>query len=76
MCKHKDIFGKPNEGFHKAQIFGVAAFDLIGTVVIAWLLNKWLKISFWKVFLGLMIIAILLHKLFCVETTLNKKLGI
>lgn len=76
MCQYKELFGKPNEGVHKYRLFGVAAVDLIGTIVIAWLVARWIKKSFWIVFVSAMAIAVLLHKLFCVKTALNEKIGL
>lgn len=74
MCQYKDIFGKPNEGAHKHRLFGVAAVDLIGTVVISYLIARWLKKSFWLIFIIAMLLGVFLHKLFCVDTALNKKI--
>ena len=35
FCKHKDIFGKPNEGVHKYKIMNIAIVDVLGTILIA-----------------------------------------
>jgi hypothetical protein len=75
-CPYKNIFGKPGEGPHKHRIFGVAAVDLLGTVLIAVLIGMWKKYSIVGIaalFIGLMILSLILHRLFCVETTLTKK---
>jgi hypothetical protein len=71
LCQYKDALGKPGEGFHK-HVFGVAVFDLLGTVLICiliWYITKW---KAWKIALGIIILTILIHRLFCVQTTVNK----
>jgi ABC-type sugar transport system permease subunit len=81
LCKYKDIFGKVNEGLHSYRIFNIAVVDLGLTILIAliiayFLQNKFLKIPLYKlfgiIFIILMVLSLLLHKLFCVETTLTK----
>ncbi len=77
LCKYKDILGVPNQGFHSARLFGFARNDLLGTFGIAFLIaiifyRKTLLKSFLIISIILFILAILLHRLFCVNTTLNK----
>ncbi len=71
LCKQKNLLGKPNKGFHK-HVFGIAIFDLLATILVAVLLSWWKKWNFFIVFLILMIIAIIVHRIFCVNTTINK----
>lgn len=74
FCKYKNILGMPNDGVHSHFIFNFAIFDLIVTILIAFLISKQYKVSVLYSFMVLMLIAILLHKLFCVDTALNKLL--
>lgn len=71
-CKHKNIFGKPNEGIHAPRIFGLAAVDLLLTIAAAWGLAKYFKIPFWKTILALLVLGVVVHTLFCVKTPLNR----
>lgn len=71
--KYKDIFGKPNEGAHaiRIPIINLAAVDVIGTILIAYIL--WLIIPQKRVSLLMMIIIIfalaeIMHILFGVKT--------
>ncbi len=73
-CQYANIFGKPGEGVHKFRILGVAAVDLILTVILAILLAKWMKWNIILVFVSLMILSVIVHKFFCVQTTLTKKI--
>lgn len=71
LCEYKDSLGKPGEGFHK-HVFGIAILDVLGTVLICiliWYITKWRA---WKIALGVIIFTVLIHRLFCVQTTVNK----
>ncbi len=76
FCEYRDIFGKPGEGFHKERLFGLAAYDLIGTIILIIVISLLSGISLFIVAGITAILTILTHKLFCVETALNKKIGI
>lgn len=80
FAKYSDIFGKPNEGAHSARFFGIASIDLFGTIVISVIISfilylftkKDVMVIFSITFIILMLLAIILHRLFCVNTTINK----
>ena len=71
LCKYNNSLGKPNEGIH-FHVFGIAIVDLFLTIVACYFLAKWRKWNFYMVFFIAVIIAILLHRLFCVNSTINK----
>jgi hypothetical protein len=66
--------GIVNTGIHSYRIFNIAYVDVIMTIVgsllLAWL-NKW---SYIKTIIGMFILGIILHRMFCVRTTLDKLL--
>ena len=64
----------PNKGIHSYRFFGVAIADVIMTIVAAFLISYFFKYSFVKTLLALFILGIVLHKLFCVRTTIDKLL--
>lgn len=74
LCQYKDIFGKPKEGLHKYRIMNIAMIDLLFTAVAAYLLSHVFSSSFLLVFIILIIMGIVMHKLFCVDTTINNVL--
>lgn len=74
-CEYKDIAGKPGKGIH-FHVFGIAIFDLIGTILIAILLSYLFNFSALIIFIILMIIAVYLHYIFCVPTTFLKLIGL
>jgi hypothetical protein len=80
LCKYKDIFGRPNEGAHSIRIFGFAAVDIILTILAAFLIAKFTKIGakigVIYVTLALFLLGIFIHYLFCVDTKLNRCLGL
>lgn len=72
LCKFKDIFGKPNQGAHSYRIFNIAIIDLIATIIGAYLFTYVFNIPFWFSFILFIVLAIFFHKIFCVDTTINK----
>ncbi len=71
LCKYRNAFGEPGKGVH-FHVLGIAIFDLAGTFIISFILHKIFHWNLWVVFLSAMILAIILHRLFCVNTTINK----
>ena len=81
LCQYKNIFGEPGQGAHKYRIFGLATIDLGLTALLAFLISSHLSSNsqwtmFMLIFVGLLVLAIFVHRLFCVDTALNRYLGI
>jgi hypothetical protein len=74
MEAYKDIFGAPNTGLHSYRIFNIAVIDLAFTVLAAYLISKYSKQSFSCVLLVLFLSGIVLHRLFGVDTTVDRLL--
>jgi len=74
LCKYKNVLGKPRKGIHSYRLFGVAIADVIMTLVGALILAYVFNWSFIYTALGLFILGIVLHRFFCVRTTLDKVL--
>ncbi len=77
LCKFKDIFGKPGTGVHKYRLFNIAIVDVIFTLIGAYYLHKKIQkthpnIKLYQVVIFLFICGIVLHRLFCVRTTIDK----
>lgn len=64
LCQYKNIFGVPGQGLHRYRIFGVALVDLLLTVIVAYFIG-----DFWKSLIILLLLSVLVHLLFCVDTT-------
>lgn len=77
FCKHKNIFGKEGEGVHSVRVLNIAILDVVGTLLGCWAIAFALNIPLLSYqFLGIVIcaflLAIILHRIFCVNTTVNK----
>jgi hypothetical protein len=74
LCKYKNALGVPGKGIHSYRLGGVAIADVIMTILGAFFISL---VSGWKflyTLLSLFILGIILHKLFCVNTTIDKLL--
>lgn len=75
FCEYSDIFGKPNEGIHSIRFSGLAIIDVIFTIGAAYLINYLIgSENFVLIMIILFICGIMLHRLFCVRTTIDKLL--
>jgi len=77
MCifkEFKDILGKPIEGLHSYRIFDIAIIDVLLTILLAFLISYFFNYNFLIVLLILFLLSIILHRLFCVRTTIDKLL--
>ena len=74
LCKYKDVFGKPGEGAHKYRVFNIAIVDTLLTVLLAYIIAYFSGISLMYVIPGTFFFGIVLHRLFCVRTTVDKLL--
>jgi hypothetical protein len=79
-CKYSNILGQPGQGIH-AHLFGVAVFDVLATVAVAlgvwYLLRRMWRVGFgvfWLILFSLFLLSIVVHRLFCVRTTVDKLL--
>jgi len=68
LCNYKNIFGKPNEGLHKYRLFDIAIFDVIGTIIIIYLIYYIFNYNIIYITIIILFITTILHTLFCVKT--------
>jgi hypothetical protein len=80
LCKSelkKDLdknLGIVNTGIHSYRIFNIAYMDVIMTIVVSLLLAWAMKWSYIKTIISVFILGIILHRMFCVRTTVDKLL--
>lgn len=74
FCQHRDFFGKPRTGAHAYRLFDLALVDVTGTIIIGWGIAKIAGWSIWKTICVIFGIGILFHRLFCVDTTIDRLL--
>lgn len=72
LCKYRDIFGKVGTGVHSLRLFNIAVVDTLLTLLAAYFISSYLKSNLLLTFVILMLASILIHRAFCVETTLTK----
>ena len=75
LCKYKNVLGKVNTGLHSYRILDIAVVDVILTILLAYVVklifpNK----KFILILVLLFLLGIILHRLFCVRTTIDKLL--
>ena len=71
LCKYKNMFGDVNKGIHKYKLFGISIVDVLLTIGLAYIISIIFNWNYWYILLGLFILGIILHRLFCVNTTIN-----
>ena len=74
LCKYKNALGIPGEGIHSYRIFNIAIVDVIMTFMGGFLISYLFNTNLLKTLIVLFILGILLHKIFCVRTTVDKLL--
>ena len=70
-CIYKDSLGTPGQGFH-THFLGVAILDVIGTILVAELLSYVFNWNIYLTMIAVFLTGIVLHRIFCVRTTLDK----
>jgi hypothetical protein len=74
LCKYQNSLGIPNQGVHSYRLFGVAIVDVIFTIIGAMIISYFSNRSFIYTLIFLFLLGIILHRLFCVRTTIDKLL--
>jgi hypothetical protein len=74
LCKYKNALGVPGKGIHSYRVFGVAIADVIMTIIGAILISFFFKTNLMYTMVCLFLLGIVLHRLFCVRTTVDKLL--
>lgn len=71
MCKYRHMFGKEKEGVHSYRFLHVAIVDVLLTILAGLILSYIWNVSFVKTTGLLFILGIVLHRVFCVQTTID-----
>ena len=74
FCQYKSALGVPNEGIHKYKIFNIAIMDVLLTIIVALIISYIFSYNFWIVLIILFLLGIILHRLFCVQSTIDNVL--
>ena len=76
LCKYKNALGVPGKGIHSYRICNLAIVDIIFTLLGARILQIFIfpESHYLHVLTGLFLLSIVLHRMFCVKTTIDKLL--
>ena len=75
LCDYKDALGKVGEGVHSYRIFNIAIVDVLLTILLAYTIYRFVPgYNFILVLVACFAAGIVLHRLFCVRTTVDKAL--
>ena len=73
LCQYRNLFGKVGEGVHSYRIANLAVVDILLTVLGAFLIHLAFPVyHFGYILLALFLLGIILHRIFCVRTTIDK----
>jgi hypothetical protein len=70
-CQFANILGAPGTGIHSIRVFNVAIVDVLLTFVLAYFTKNFFPFNYWTVLLIWFIVGIIVHRLFCVKTTVG-----
>jgi hypothetical protein len=71
LCEYKNALGEPGKGVH-THFVGVAIMDVLMTIIGSWFIAKIMNWDYVKTLGGVFVLGIILHRLFCVRTTVDK----
>lgn len=75
LCKYKNLFGEVGKGVHSYKIFHISIIDVLLTILAAFVIHLFMpKYHFVYILLFLFLLGIILHRIFCVRTTIDKLL--
>ena len=74
LCIYKNIFGEINTGVHSYRVLDIAIVDVIVTILMGYIIHLITNIELYKITIFLFILGIIMHRLFCVRTTIDKLL--
>jgi hypothetical protein len=64
------LLGVPGTGFHATRIFGLALYDIVGTILLAWGFTYFTEVAFWKSLVGMFVLGEFLHYIFGTPTAI------
>lgn len=73
LCPYKYLLGKPGTGIHSIRIANIAIIDVIVVLAMAYILCLvFPRVPKYLFFIGIFIVGIIVHRMFCVRTTIDK----
>jgi hypothetical protein len=72
LCPYKYFFGKPKKGVHSQRFLDLAIVDILLTIAVAYCISEYFKKDFKEVLFALFLLGVILHRILCVRTTIDK----
>lgn len=73
LCQYKDALGEVGKGVHSYRIFNIAIVDVLLTILGAYIIHLFTpSYSFISILIFLFVLGVILHRIFCVKTTVDK----
>jgi hypothetical protein len=77
FCQYKNTLGEIGQGVHGIRLFDIAIIDVVMTCAGSWLIQQGIgklniKINYMTVLILAFLSGIVLHRLFCVRTTVDR----
>ena len=73
FCQYKNALGKVGKGLHSLRVMNIAVVDVLFTIIGAFMLYLiFPQYSYFLILGGLFLLGIILHRVFCVRTTVDK----
>ena len=73
LCRYKNLFGKVGQGIHSYRIYNIAVIDVLLTILGAFIIHLFVpQYRFMAILALLFLLGIVLHRIFCVKTTIDK----
>jgi hypothetical protein len=74
FCQYKDVFGAPKTGIHSRRLISMAVWDIVMTLIGAIMFYLVFRTNLLFTIIGFFVFGIIIHRLFCVRTTIDKLL--
>ena len=75
-CPYANLFGESGKGFHSTRFMGLALYDTLGTIGLAWLTSYFFKISFLYSLVAWFVAGEVLHYVFGVKSGFLERIGL
>jgi hypothetical protein len=73
LCKYRNALGNPGKGVHRFRIANIAIVDVLLTCLLAYSIHVVFgKYNYLTILYFCFMSGIILHRIFCVKTTIDK----
>lgn len=72
FCTYRHVFGVEGKGIHSIRMLDIALVDALMSLLVGVFIAYYFELDLYKTWASIFVIGILFHRLFCVNTTINK----